>query len=538
MKPEMRKTGICLLLLIAMFGSLAFLSGCGQQAQQIYNAKPQPSNLIVRGTVLKWVYSGANGSNPTLGGHMGNPVSGAYVTLDGNGLVMTAITDANGDYKFTGVPDGDYLLSATAEGYVFLFPDRRIVIKSPSHIAGDNTVYTVYLDGSWWFDELAYITNYSPAPGSVISNNQAFTVTFNCPMDTTTVKYSLVPQGPRAFAASQSSVNTTLTWSADSKTVTITPNGSLSSNEAYRLLLDYSYNTGSNGKYYPLNQKGCPLTAGASGPPYAEFLNYYADYRTPSGGVPSAPSGLQVVINGKITSEVDYADIYNAGLTRTIQLNWQPSHSGNISGYRVYVARSGSVLNYSSLESDSSSSNVTSGNFFSTTTAKLVKAIYGNAAVDLISTTNFPMINNTVYYKVVAFNGDGESDGTVVAAKDAVGPTLNPTPSPTPPYAGGPFSNNYIVPPIFAGETNRRYVAFTEPVDPTTIVNGNFALSGGLTVNSARFMTNQNVAGFAAIVEIVGSGNLYTGAVTMTVSGVKDLAGNPVKTGSGDTIVL
>jgi len=527
----MRKTVTGLLLLLLLAAVAAMVAGCGQISQQVNGYQVQPSGVTVRGTIFRWLYSGTN--TPTIVNHYGNVVVGAYVALDGNGSVWNARTDSNGEYSFAGVPDGQYQLYASAEGFLHQVPvyfyigstyTSNITIKSSSMTAANNTVYTV--PNAYWFDEHPWIVSYSPQPGSIISNTQSFTVTFCESMDVSTVRWALVPQGLRTYSVGDTA-NVTLSWSADERSVTITPVGSLASNESYRLLLNPD-------GHVALDKRGVPLNTGGAG--FDQTLNTFADYRTPAGGVPSAPSNLSVVVNGKTTSEINYSDVISSG--NTVALSWNPSGSGNITGYRVYVAREGSTLNFSTLEAASLSTNVTDVDYFTTSIAKVIKAVY-NGQTDPIGSGNYPFINTAIHFKVVAFNGDGESAPAEASAKDSVGPTLYNPASPTPPYTGGPWMNNAIIPPVYAGETNRRYIAFTEPIDPSTIVAGNFSITGGLSITSVRPIGSvNNPGGISSIVEIVASGNLYTGAQTLTVSGVKDLAGNVIKTGVGDTITM
>jgi hypothetical protein len=273
-------------------------------------------------------------------------------------------------------------------------------------------------------------------------------------------------------------------------------------------------------------------------------MSYYADYKTAAGGVPSAPSNLQVVINDKPTSEVDFADVITS--TNKVKLNWSPS-SGNVSGYKVYVAKSGSVLNYVPLESDSSTSNSTANNYFTSDISKIIKALYGSGVkVDPISTQNYPFVNNTVYFKVVAYNGDGESSGEAVSVKDAVGPQRT---GPNAAYSansaafrGATLSNGYYLPKIAASDVGIAYVFLNQPVDPTT-VSGNIEISGVTLTASLLTQSSDDLGEWVglsdyAVIKIDAGSTDIRGKTVTLKTGLKDLSGNAVVSGIGDTITL
>jgi len=142
-------------------------------------------------------------------------------------------------------------------------------------------------------------------------------------------------------------------------------------------------------------------------------------------------------------------------------------------------------------------------------------------------------VNATVYFKVVAYNGDGESSGAEVAVRDAVGPkkaASGPTYYAEPLAGGVDPVYNYYFPPILAAEKDRLYIVTDEPLDTATIAAGNFSLDGGLTVLSASLMTN-TIGG--CLLEIKASGSLNGRTLTM-LTGIKDLSGNGAA-GTGNT---
>jgi hypothetical protein len=507
-----------LLGLFSIVAIAALASGCGQQ--HITSSSAQPQGVTLRGTVYS--FEVISGFAP------GPAVPNVLVRISGDSGAYTTTTNAQGEYTFTGLPDGSYFVTATAEGYssYAIWSDAvnnwPAVVKSISVKAADKTVASrdIYI-----FD-YPIITGFTPAPGSVIATGQVFTITFDEPMDIASVRIDLVPQGLRAAAAGDT-VQANLTWSADSREVTVTPNGSLNPNAVYRLQLmpPAGFPTGNDPPY---DSKGNPIYYGAwlGIAIFDEAVHYYADYKTAAGGVPGVPSALQVTVNDKPTPEVSFADVFNSA--NKIKLTWSPALTGSVTGYKIYAARSGSILNYVPLEEDASTATSTADNYFTSDISKLIKALYGSGAqVDPVATQNYPMVNETVYFKAVAYNGDGESGGGVVAVRDAVGPIAGG-------YVAEPFAGivdpsfNFYFPPILAAEKDRIYIITDEPLDTATIAASNFSLDGGLTVLSAALMIN--CTGGCAI-EIKASGNLNGRTLTMS-TGIKDLSGNSAGTAS------
>lgn len=496
---------------------------CGHQTAT--TSVSQPGGVTLRGTVREY----------TANFEGGDPIPNAFVFIDGDSGVWNATTDSKGEYNFTGIPDGSYRVSVSAEGYCTLvWWQGQTAVKPVELRAAENTDVAVDI----YALTFPIITAFTPVPGSVIANDQTFTITFDEAMDISSVRVQLIPQGIRSSAVgSGDTVQADITWSSDSKEVTVTPNGNLISNEVYRLQLvppvTFSWPLTDS----PYDLEGNPLYWGAvwwGGALFDRELTYFADYRTESGGVPGAPSNLQVVINGKLTSGVDFSDVFMG--TNDVMLNWSPSSSGNITGYKVYVAKSGSVSNYTLLKAATGATS-TEVNYFTSDVDAVITALY-DGTVDPISTQNYPFVNDTVYFKVVAYNGDGESGGSVVSAKDVRGPqkSAGPVNFNKAGFAGATLANNYYLPPIGGSELDRVYVYLNEPIDPSSVA-GNFSLDGGLNVVSATFLTNcfEGIAlNWRAVVEIKADGDL-SGRTLTVLTGVKDLAGNPVEAGTSDT---
>lgn len=61
------------------------------------------------------------------------PVEGVTLTLSGNGIEQTAVTDEQGKYTFKSVPSGDYEITPSKENYIF-YPKMWPVIHTVKHL--------------------------------------------------------------------------------------------------------------------------------------------------------------------------------------------------------------------------------------------------------------------------------------------------------------------------------------------------------------------------------------------------------------------
>jgi hypothetical protein len=100
----------------------------GNQAVTISGANRTGVNFTAQGTGPTWGISGA--INPSSGGN------GATVTLSGTASTST-VADANGNYSFTGLPNGTYALTPTKSGYTFN-PASQAVTIGGSDVSGIN----------------------------------------------------------------------------------------------------------------------------------------------------------------------------------------------------------------------------------------------------------------------------------------------------------------------------------------------------------------------------------------------------------------
>jgi len=501
---------------ISLMGVL--VAGCGQQTPSINTSNSQPSGLSIRGTIY----------TTTISGTIGDPISGAVVTLSGDSASYTSVTNSRGEYVFSSIPDGSYNLAVTAEGHKRDTSTAvNVALKPSSDVPADNTITVQDIQ----LDSNPIITTYSPVPNTVISQSPTFVVTFNEAMDTSTVIPGLVAQGVRTFAISGDTVSLSTSWSSDGKTLTMTPEASLISNESYTLSVNYG-GAARDAAGYALEVTGDQALASTQ------------TYRVTTGGVPAAPSNITVTVNSKpFTSEsgtgANYLDVYTSGNSVRIYCD-PPSSGGLVTGYKFYAAiDAASAGNYVLLGSDTD-------NYFTLTVANLITALY-NGTVDPVTTRNYPFINKAVYFKAVAYNGDGESSAASIGPiKELLGPNVD-----SDAYSGRTgggytaelLNNNYYLPGLTAGtDTKIAYIAFIEPVDPATIIAGNFTHSAG-TVTDATLLTSasSNLGAFwlsleCSIVKITSDTD-FAAAQTITVgSGVKDLAGNATAAGEIATV--
>ena len=509
---------LSLLIGIGLVVTLGMLvSGCGQQTPTINTSNSQPQGLAIKGVVY----------STTVAGTKGAPLAGAVVSLSGNSANQTATTNALGEYLIKDIPDGAYILIVTAEGHV-RNTATGVVIKPSTGVPADNTVTVADIQLS----SSPIIVSISPNPNAVISQTTTFVVVFNEAMDPSTVNPSLSPSGVRTFTIPGDSAPIKTGW-ADSRTLLITPEAALISNEAYLLSIDPN-TTARDASGYTLVTTG-DLSLAAN-----------VNFRVTAGGVPGTPSNLSITVGTKaITSDAtgaDYADVFGAA---SIGLHWDPS-TGQVTGYKVYVANS-ATGNYVFL------TNATNNrNYVDVTANNILSALYGTTAIDPLAIGGYPMINIPLYVKVVAFNGDGESAAASASTKELIPPTLNATGwdgngTFTTPYV---LDNNYYLPAIGTDDTVA-YVFLSEPVDPATVTTAAFAITavGGApvrTVVSATLLTQSSgklrgagpapMAATYAVVKIVADGSIKdpdaAGPMAYQImavqANVSDLAGNRV----------
>ena len=538
-----KKVKLFSLLFIGALALGILVAGCGQETPEVKTEIASPRNLVCKGIVYSNYFAGPSYDQY----HVIGPVAGAIVSLVGDYETKSAVTNANGEYVLENIKYGYYRIEATKEGYqrgkVFLYIESAVP---------DGAIFTEDID--MWINPV--MRSVSPLPYSTIETDAVFNVTFNKPMDTTTVRPRLVSAGVRTFAAGDT-VSVSTAWSENDTVLTITPTSSLLPNEIYRLYL------GLNEFADVKDKEGYKLASSTStsyGIPVEEDGNVienndYFTYYTASGGLPGAPSNLMVTVNSKpFTSEAatgaDYVDVYTSSNSVDLYCD-PPSSGGPITGYKFYAAiDAASASNYVLLGS-------TVNNYYSRTVAELITALYGSGStVDPLSTQNYPFINKAVYFKVVAYNGEGEStqEASIGATKELVGPQLN-----TAAYSGRTLggraaevlNNNYYLPALTAGtDTKIAYIAFNQPVDPSTILATVFQhtdvgdVTKGLVTNATLLTSSSsNLSGIwpgnlFSIVKITSDTDFALTDKIKVSTAVKDLAGNPVVSGTGDEVSI
>lgn len=505
------------LALVLIVGMVGFIAGCGQQATEIKSTIPQPENLTIRGTVR-----GLNNS-----GVVGDPIEGTFLKLDGDSISRTAQTDVNGDYAFEGLPEGTYIITATKEGFQRNI-GAAVVLSTP--VAGapvSSNDYEVVNDIG--MVNLPVILSISPDLGTVVSAaTLEITVVFNEAMETASVIPAFAPNGLRAFDMGDNQ-GVISTWSSDNKTLTITTTGPLLANKYYGLAVD------SAGTAQDVDGNILDVTGGAGtggGGLLVALYNNIAgvSYRTASGGAPSAPTNLRLSVNG--TTEVDYLDVNGGG--EAVNLWWlATTATSEITGYNIWIAPSASgpwsYLNTSSV------------NYLASTTNAINTALYGAtwSTVNATCVKQLAFVTTPVHFKVVAFNGEGESAGATASERDVIGPSVagavrSPGGIPNLPAGIASALRDYN---IGDGHQNDGcYVYFSEPMDLTTVTDNNDYRSNNVAA-SATVVYN----GFSTtnapltVVELTFAAQLVPLTYPLTVEasgGVLDLSGNSSKGGT------
>lgn len=484
------------LCLIALMG--VSIVGCGQSTPTINTSNSQPNGLKIKGVIREY----------TLNGTVGSAIAGAVVALSGDSVNKTVVTNNAGEYVIDGIPDGSYNIVVTAEGYT-RNRTNGIVIKPSSFVPADNTitVQDVVLSSN------PIMTTISPTPNSIIGSSQAFTVTFNEPMDTSSVVFSLAPTGLRTFVASGTTVPVTVAWDSTNKVATVTPATNMVMNTNYSLSVSSS----------SIDPNGYAIATSAD-----NALALAQSFRVATGGVAGTPGDIMVNYAGTTTLEAaTFATAYGGG-NADFRLYWGPA-TGNVTGYNIYVANSATGA-YTWLTNSSTNS-------LTTNTNALETALYGNNSINPVSMGNFPLINVPLYVKVAAYNGDGESTAVVAGPlKFKKGPSAveghgwnnaNFTNDKI-------YGNSYVLPRLLS--TQEAYVGFDAPLDGSTVAAANFTITGG-TVTAAQLMTNYTAdvdspaywgGTIMSIVKITTNGTTVYGNTVEAGTAVKDLAGNGI----------
>ena len=389
------------------------------------------------------------------------------------------------------------------------------------------------------------VLSITPAPGSIIGTTDSIVVQFNEAMDISTVLPYLKAQGTRTFAVADTQSMTT-SWSNGNKTLTITPLNTLSRNQYYSIEVDPD-GLALDASGYRLETAAPTNSGGLDEAVYNQTsLQYY--YRVSSGGIPAPPTGLTIgTSQGPFSSTgVEYDQLF--GGTADIDFNWQPSPSGNVTRYNVYIARSANGP--WTLLGGVWTNRLTGQDVYN----NIRNALFGTGTIiDPVATRNFPFINERIYARVTACNGDGES-----ASAEASAIELNPPGAYAPidngraggsGFTGQRLANGYYLADLTAGtDTKVAYVAFYEPVDPSTITIGNFSILSAVVKNvvGAEILTSSssdvNPGGIwgnfpiYSVVKITSDADFQAMDVITIGTGVKDLAGNGIPAGTNIVI--
>ena len=495
------------LLAVSVF-TIGVIAGCGQQTPTVSTSTPKPDGLSIRGTVYTYNLDGSRGS-AVVGAHVRLSGAGADVSSSAVDFTYTATTDANGEYVIKDVPDGDYQVIVTAEGYQ-RDSDTTAIIKPSSSIPADGTIQVEDI----LISSDPIILSYSPTPNSVVTATGAFTVAFNEAMDTSTVVPTITPSSVRTLVTDGGNVGLTVSWSTDEATMTVTPKNALISNEVYTLTVN---TTAKDAAGYSLSTSG------------EQALSRTQTYRVSTGtGLPGAALNLSISYTGP-TTECDYTRVKSSN---TVYLNWDsPTSGGPITGYKLYVAY-GATGNYhyvSTYSNNQASLSVGSN---------ILDALYNISSLDPICVGGYPFVNGVCRFKVVAYNGDGEAvSGATLDAHDTLGPAIAQAEDKTG-WSDGKLNNNYFLPKC---ATTEAYVGYNEPL--SAIGAASLFHVGTYEATAAEIVTSYNGTlsgatwnGSYTIVKLTVTEAGAVDTVSAEAGAATDLYGNPSLADSGTTL--
>lgn len=497
---------------VLIVGLVAMVAGCGQQTPEIKNSIPKPEGLTIRGTVR---------SINTAGGLIGSPLAGVVLVLDGQSTNKTDTTDSNGDYSFTSLGEGTYRITATLDGYQRNV-GGTVTIGGGLQPTSDNTDVINDIN----MVDQPVVLSISPDPGvTVEAAAQTITVAFNEAMDPSTVRPALTTGTIRTLAIADTQTLTT-SWSADSKTLTITT-GVLLANHNYGLALD-SGNNATDAAGNAIDTSG-GTTSNAGGIAIGVYNS--VAYRTASGGAPGAPTGLLLSINGKARGSIGYADVRLG--TENVNLSWLTPSSGQISSYSIYVGTSSSGPWYLL--------GTSSNNTFSSTVTTVNTRLYG-ATYDPSCIKHMAFVTDAVHFNVVAANAEGESTGVTTSDRDAVEPQVFTWAVQDPTSLGISDVDNSLTDYSAAANLDMGcYLVFrepapvNEPMDVSTLEDITKYTPSSSSIASASVVYNS--AG-TTVVEITFAAAVVPGGTVQVLVGPADLSGNTIDTTADTATIL
>lgn len=111
----------CFLYMLSFAMTAMIMAGCGSgssSASPTTTPPPVPSQLTwkISGNVTDYQTSVA--------------LAGVTIALSTSNSSISTVTDANGDYSFSGLGNGSYLLTPTKAGYIFPSPSQTVTVNS------------------------------------------------------------------------------------------------------------------------------------------------------------------------------------------------------------------------------------------------------------------------------------------------------------------------------------------------------------------------------------------------------------------------
>ncbi len=451
-------------LLVSVLFAVLFVIGCGQSSNPTVSISGgQPSGYSIQGTV----------SNGQLNANYA-VLSGATVVLSG-AIEEKVVSDLNGRYIFNNLKPGSYSLMVTKEGYQQV---KTTVGFQPD--APDNTVLT---------EDVPLLDN--PVILSVVFDNnispEAVIVTFNEPMDISTVLAKIEYAGMRAAGVSASgAISMDKSWDADNRVLTLKPRGGFVPGANYRVTI-----SGPSGSYYDIKDKaGNQLY-----PTNLSNVNLGAQY---NGSAPAdAPANLKAV------STIDYINcIY--GSSNQIGLSWDAVPGAT--AYNLYcsynggpfqICQGGLVNNNAFLDFDDVDNAL----------AEYSRVGSWSYPAEVNGVITWPFIGDKgIDFKVTAVNPSGESGfSSVLNIKDNVKPRISST---------------------YRSSSTGVYVNFSEPLEKTNAENISNYVIAGQTVTKVVFQNNYSGSNYAYAYLTISPG-VNSGTVEVS-SNIKDLSGNEI----------
>jgi hypothetical protein len=497
-----------ILVSLVLVGVAVALYGCGEAAKDF-------GKYTIRGTL--WAYDFTKSYNQDYLKYYTITVPGAVVTLTTPGGNYAGTTDTNGVFSIPDVPLGNYTIVVTKEGYM------RYVSSYTINAAEKPAGSTIDLIMS--MDPRPYVTNVvatgageitveSIVPTSVTS----FQITFNKPMDTSTV-YPFIKENSlrtSGLSAQGVMVNVTSSWDSTKKILTVNVPTALTADSNYHLGLtclngnSYNYMRDTQGNYFYYGSTYSLFNSPYTGYDYSlstSGVGYvYVPFKTVTNktAVPGKVNNLRALKSFSNTSQIDYADLYYRYLG--VGLSWDATAEAN--GYRILAAYNGGL--YQLVKSSATPSVLVEAGEVDDALADLNGI--GGESYPCDPGTPWPFLGSGVSLEVIAFNtlGEGVASDSILV-KDNVAPT---------------FGN------VTETSNTEKLFRFSEPLDRVSAQDvANYAIPAQ-TIVSATLVNDYNdpTSTYVKLILTPGVAN-----DTLTVNNLKDLSGNTITAGSTKT---